>query len=284
MIIDHVTIAGPSLKQLEALFANLGLTPDYGGAHSNGVTHMSLLGFEDGSYIELISAMEQATQKEHKFWGRHIEADGGPCAWAIFVDDVAAEAERVAGHGVTIDGPHYSARQRPDGQPVEWNFAFLGDKAPGATLPFVIKDITPRKLRVQPSASVAAKEGQPPLLAGIDTVILGVKNLEPVSQLFQTVYGWSAPSIAQSDDFGARLANFSQGPVTLAAPLPAHPWLARRLAQFDESPCGYLIGTTDFETACRQFDTLPPVGWFGRRLAWLNPDKLNGIRLALIEK
>ena len=56
--IDHVTLAGSDLKALEQVFALAGLATDYGGPHSNGITHMSLLGFDDGSYIELISTLE----------------------------------------------------------------------------------------------------------------------------------------------------------------------------------------------------------------------------------
>ena len=125
--IDHVTIAGSTLARLEQAFANVGLVTDYGGPHSNGVTHMALLGFDDGSYIELISTME-AGRKDTDFWGEHIVQDGGPCAWAVYVEDVAAEAARVAQQGVTVSGPHYMNRSRPDGQLVEWELAFLGEQ------------------------------------------------------------------------------------------------------------------------------------------------------------
>ena len=47
--IDHVTIAGSDLSKMRDAFASLGLVSEYGGAHSNGITHMALLGFEDGS-------------------------------------------------------------------------------------------------------------------------------------------------------------------------------------------------------------------------------------------
>ena len=46
--IDHATLAAPTLAQLDQAFTSLGLKPVYGGPHSNQITHMSLLGFEDG--------------------------------------------------------------------------------------------------------------------------------------------------------------------------------------------------------------------------------------------
>jgi hypothetical protein len=279
--VDHVTIAGPALAEMEAAFERLGLATDYGGPHSNGITHMALLGFDDGSYIELISALEPG-RKDSYFWSEQIAGNGGPCAWAVYGEDVAAEAARVAHLGITAEGPHYMNRHRPDGQLVEWDLAFLGDQAAGATLPFIIKDITPRELRVRPSASVTAQAGKPALLTGIDKVILGVKALPEAISLFRRIYGWPEPEIKAAPDFGATLAYFSGTPVILATPLAGHAWLADRLARFDESPCAFLIGVTDFETAQKRYGLSEPAGWFGRQVAWFEPDKLNGTRLGII--
>ena len=275
LTIDHVTIAGSTLATLEAGFAAIGLTTDYGGPHSNGVTHMSLLGFDDGSYIELISSM-QPGQKDNVFWGEHIAGDGGPCAWAVYVEDVAAEADRMRRLGITVNGPNYYNRRRPDGQLVEWDLAFLGDKGAGATIPFIIKDITPCSLRVQPSAAVAGS-----VLTGIGQVVLGVESLPEAIALFQRLYYWAEPQVVDDANFGAKLAHFPESQVTLAAPLTGDDWLAARLARFGESPCAFLINTTNFE-AVQQLNLLPPVDWFGRPAAWFDPAKLNGTRLGLI--
>jgi hypothetical protein len=279
--IDHVTIAGSSLDQLEAAFSAAGLTPDYGGAHSNGITHMSLLGFDDGSYIELISSLESGA-KDPDFWGEHINGNGGPCAWAVLVEDIEAEAKRIAALDVTVVGPHYKNRSRPDGMLVEWQLAFLGDKGAGATLPFVIKDITPRRIRVQPSASVAGSPQQPALLTGIRAVILGVGSLTTTTDLFQRVYNWAVPQVADQPDFGASLAQFSQTPVIVASPLADHGWLGERLARFDDSPCGFLIGTNEFQAACRRYDLVQQSEWFGQPVAWFEPDRLSGVRLGIM--
>jgi hypothetical protein len=273
--IDHVTIAGPDLTAMERAFAASGLHTDYGGPHSNGVTHMALLGFDDGSYIELISFLEPGS-KETVFWSRHIAGNGGPCGWAVQADDVAAEAARIAALGVTVKGPNYMNRRRPDGKLVEWELAFLGDQGAGANLPFIIKDITPREWRVLPSASVAGR------LAGVAKVILGVENLEAASDLFQRVYGWPAPQTLADVAFGAKLANFSGAPVTLAVPRAADGWLSERLVRFGESPCAYLLSTTNFETACQDFRLTPSAIWFERQVAWFDPAKLNGAKLGLI--
>ena len=279
--VDHVTIAGSSLSRLEAAFSAAGLTPDYGGAHSNGITHMSLLGFDDGSYIELISSMEEG-KKDPAFWAAHIAGDGGPCAWAAYVEDIEAEAARMAGLGIKVDGPHYKNRSRPDGELVEWDLAFLGDKGAGATLPFIIKDITPRELRVRPSTSVAGSPEQPALLTGVDAVILGVGHLTEAAALLQKAYEWPSPHIEDCPDFGARLAHFDSTPVIVAASLPGQTWLSDRIARFDDSPCGFLLGTTDFASACHRFKLAQQTTWFGRPVAWFDEATLGGVRLGII--
>ena len=50
--VDHASICGSDLDTLRAAFTSIGLTPDYGGPHGNGVTQMALIGFDDGSYLE----------------------------------------------------------------------------------------------------------------------------------------------------------------------------------------------------------------------------------------
>jgi hypothetical protein len=260
---------------MEQAFASVGLPTEYGGPHSNGVTHMALLGLADGSYIELISSLEPRP-KETIFWGEHIAGNGGPCAWAIQSDDVAAEAARLEALGITVKGPVYMHRRRPDGTLVEWDLAFLGDEAAGATLPFIIKDITPREWRVQPSASVAGR------LTGVAMVVLGVEGLADAIDLFRRVYGWSAPQLKEDTIFRARLAYFAGTPVTLAAPLAQDDWLAERLARFGPSPCAFLLGTPDFETARRDFELISVAEWFGRPVAWFDPVKLGGVKLGVI--
>lgn len=273
--IDHVTIAGSSLAALEQSFAAAGLPPTYGGPHSNGVTQMALLGFEDGSYLELISFLGPGDPNTI-FWGEQIAGNGGPCAWAVESDNVGVEAARLVALGLTVKGPTYMYRRHPDGALVEWDLAFPGDQPAGATLPFFIKDITPREWRVRPSAAVAGR------LTGVAMVILGVAKLTDSIDLFRRVYGWSAPQLQEDTAFAAQLAHFTGTPVTLAAPLAHGDWLAERLARFGPSPCAYLLGTPDFEAACRDFALIPAPAWFGRTVGWFNPTKLQGVKLGVI--
>jgi hypothetical protein len=274
--IDHVTIAGPNLAPLEQAFANVGMATEYGGPHSNGVTHMALLGFADGSYIELISSLQPGV-KDAAFWGEHIVNAGGPCAWATQVEDIGAETARLAALGVPVTGPNYYQRRRPDGQLIEWELAFVGEQGVGAVLPFLIKDITPREWRARPSARVQS------WVNGVARVVLGVENLVAISQLFQHVYGWPSPALQDDPLFGATLAYFAHAPVILAAPLTQNSWLADRLAQFGESPCAYLLGALDLALTGQHFGLSRATNWFGRQVAWFNPALLHGVKLGVVE-
>jgi len=283
--IDHVTIAGSNLSEMEQSFARVGLATQYGGIHSNGITHMALLGLEDGSYLELISTVRPG--EISPLWNDAISLNGGPCAWAVAVDDMAGEVRRVTALGIPIQGPSSYHRRRPDGVLVEWDLAFPGDHGPGAVLPFFIQDRTPRELRVGPPASVSSpeKKGQvsPGRLTGVALVILGVKSINGASSLFQRLYGWRAPHLEEDPVLGASIAFFDGTPVALAAPLRGDSWLSSRLARLGELPCAFLMGTGSLEDVSRRFPLGETTIWLGRKTAWLDRDALHGIRLGVME-
>jgi hypothetical protein len=271
--IDHVTIAGRSLDRLQGLFAHLGLTTTYGGEHSNQITHMALLGFDDASYIELISRIQPG--QESPWWHRHIAGDGGPCAWAIRAQDIEQETGRMAALGVLVRGPSFYQRTRPDGRVIEWDLTFLEDGDPGANLPFLIADRSPREWRVQASESVAGSE-----LVGVTKVILGVEDFDASQDLFRRVYGWPAPEIEGQAGFGARLANFKGQPVILAAPLGDN-WLSRRLDRFGQSPCAFLIGSRDWSGSVQGRPLTTSETWFDHQVAWFETTDFAEVRLGV---
>ena len=74
--IDHVSVCGSDLETMRQAFAAVGLTTDYGGPHATDGTHMALVGFDDGSYIELI-APERAGQGNGSGWGKLMADNAG---------------------------------------------------------------------------------------------------------------------------------------------------------------------------------------------------------------
>jgi len=234
LCIDHVTVAGRDLDRLVDAFSEAGFPVEYGGSHSNGVTHMAIVGFRDGSYIELISTLESGA--ESPWWDVPIREDGGPCAWAVDVDDIEAASADLRDRGVRVDGPSGYERTREDGTLVEWDLTYLGEGDPGSTLPFLISDRTPRERRVQPTGDLSASS-----IVGIDTIVLGVADLDAAIGMFETAFDASDPTIGESDDLDAETASFSDLPVTLAEPR-GDGWLADGLAAFGPRPVAYLLG------------------------------------------
>jgi len=246
---------------------------------------MALLGFPDGSYIELISTLEPG--QAAPWWDRPIALDGGPCAWAVGNEDLAGEARRLLGLNVLVRGPAAFNRQRPDGVRVEWELLFLNQGDPGSVLPFLIQDRTPRELRAAP-APVEETPGSSHThprsrLSGVRKVVLGVFSTYAWSELFRRMYGWDLPVTAEDETFGARLSIFPGQPVILAQPLGPDSWLTRRLNRFGELPCAFLIGSRDLERSRGDFPLGETQSWSDLRLAWFDPSQLNGARLGIVD-
>lgn len=276
--VDHATVCGSDLDALRVAFASVGLTSDYGGPHGNGVTQMALIGFDDGSYLELIAPVKADDPKlaSGSEWAKFIVGNAGPCAWAVGSSDIRGDVERLKKAGIQISGQSAGSRRKPDGTTIEWEAAQVGGTA-GSLLPFMIQDKTPRELRVKPSASVKSSG-----LTGIAVVIIGVKDFDAAIASFRRAYGLEAPPIEDHKEFGAKLAYFEGTPVVLAAPFDSSSWLAERLAKFDESPVAYLLGTSDFSGAAKKYTASTETSWFGQKVAWFEVGKLRGARLGLI--
>jgi hypothetical protein len=275
--VDHASVCGSQLDAMRESFAAAGLATDYGGPHANGGTQMALLGFDDGSYLELIAPQKPGMAADSN-WAKMILGDAGPCAWAIGSQELQAELARLKSVAIETEGPSSGSRKRPDGKVIEWETARIGPGAPGAVLPFMIEDKTPRELRARPSAGV---QGSP--VTGIAVVVIGVKDLDAASALFRRAYGWSAPAVEGHKEFGARLAYFTGSPVMLATPLDQKSWLAERLQAFGEHPVAYLLGARDLSAASSRFGLSAQSKWFGRNLAWFDAKKLRGVRLGVVE-
>lgn len=275
LAIDHVTVAGADLLPLQQGFARVGLATEYGGRHSNGITHMAVLGFDDGSYIELISTVEPGMVSP--WWNRQIAADGGPCAWCARTNDLPGECERLREWGLPVLGPLPYHRDRPDGKRVEWDLAFPGAQEPGAVLPFLIQDRTPRELRIQPSPAVHQTE-----LTGIATVVIAVADLAWNAQMFQQIYGWVTRETRPDTDLEATVVSFMGTPVALAAPASRHSWLAARLAKFGDSPAVFLLRSRDLPQSESRLRTLRRGSWVNHPALWFEPDALGGIHLGII--
>jgi len=274
--IDHVTICVAELDPVQEAFASVGLTPDYGGPHVGAGTHMALLGFDDGSYFELL-APQKPGSAEKSPEAKLLAGSAGPCMWAVSTSDIKAELTRLHDLGIATDGPFPGGRTRPDGQVLKWETAGIGPGSRGDVLPFLIQDYTAHNLRVQQSASVHGSA-----LSGIAIVVVGVKDLTPAIALFRKAYGWKEPGIEEHKDMNVKLAYFAGTPVVLATPTGGDGWLAQRLAKFGDGPVAALIGTTDWKATAKSYPVSGETVWFGKRVAWFDPAKLHDLKIGVI--
>lgn len=276
--VDHVTVCGSDLDSMRAAFADVGLKTTYGGRHANGVTHMDLLPFEDGSYLELIAPMRSLAGAGSMMagWAKLMEGDAGAGAWAARCSDIHAEVDRLRAVSIEVRGPEAGSRERPDGTLLEWQTAMLGPGPAGGVLPFLIQDKTPRNLRVL-SAEFARG------LRGVAWVLIGVHDLERSIHVFQRACEWNSPKIEQHAGFGATLAHFPGTPVTLAAPLQPDSWLSKRLGQFGQCPAAFLLAASELSKAERRFALKEHTSWFGRKISWFETSRLHGTRIGFIE-
>jgi hypothetical protein len=271
LTVDHVTVAGTDLKQMQARLAVAGIVAVDGGPHSNGATRMALASFLDGSYLELIAPQANPDQKALKahYWSKQILADAGPTAWAVRAADVAAEVGRLRAAGITVSSPSRSGRKRPDGFALEWETAQIGEEPNGTFFPFLIRDFTPREARAFPKGQPTVRD-----VPGVKFVVIAVRDLKGSEARYGKAF--ALPPAAEQDDpsFGARLAWFAGTPVILATPgngsAPAQSWLAQRIERFGEGPCAFVLGSW-INGARRQ---APTTHWFGTAIWWFDSAKL----------
>ena len=273
LTMDHVPFAWSDLAELTAEFERLGLAPEYGGAHDNGVTHMSVLGFEDGSYVELIA---ERGDGEHGFWPEYIRADAGPAAWSVRVEDIVEECCRLIRAGTPVHGPLYGAREREDGTLVEWDRAVVGTAEHELLFPFPIEDRTPLHYRVSPSPSVA---GGP--LTGVGQAVLATPDLDEHVSLLRDRYRLPEPVESTVTGLG-RAASFPGEPLALAAP-EDEAWLTDRVEQFPPSPCSVLLATDDLDAVAATHPLTAPETWPDGRVAFFESELL-GRRLGVVER
>jgi Glyoxalase-like domain len=236
--VDHVTIAGTDLKQMQERLASVGIPSDFGGQHSNGATQMALTSFPDGSYIELIALQTNPDEKAlaAHYWSKQMRGNSGPAAWAIRASDVSGEAGRLRTAGIAVSAPSRSGRKRPDGTVLDWETAQVGAEPNGTFFPFLIHDFTPRESRM-------FTNGQPTTtkFGGVKLVFIAVRDLKASTARYRQAFALAAPAEKDDAKFGARLAIFDDTPVVLAVALNPQSWLAQRIERFGEGPCAFVL-------------------------------------------
>lgn len=195
--IDHVVIISADLDTAIENARAAGFTVIPGGTHGDGRTHNALISFADGAYIELI-APTGSMEGDHR-WFPRLREGGGLVDYCLLGESLEQETRAIHDRGVDYGEPFAMARNRPDGERLEWVLS----TPPGAVgehgWPFLIEDITPRELRVPGEPDQVRHENGVLGIAGI-TVL--VEDLDDAQAEFAAILGTSGRPLTApfSDD------------------------------------------------------------------------------------
>jgi Glyoxalase-like domain len=274
--IDHVTVAGEHLDLMrQALTAAAGIPTEYGGPHSNHATEMALVGFPDGSYLELmgIQPKPDPTAVAAHEWSKFLENSAGPCAFALRATDLTAEVRRLKSAGISTGGAEAAGRTRPDGTKLVWQTVSVGPGHRGSLFPFLIADLTPRENRAYPSGKPTTDR-----FTGIGKVVVGVHDLEGAIAQYRRAFNLPAPLRQRDPKFAAELAWFEGTPIVLARGLTGDSWLSRRVRDYGDAPVAFILA------AGSGIGVVGPASrasqWFDSSIFWMDDAKL-GWRLGV---
>jgi len=199
------------------------------------------------------------------YWSKRMQNDAGPCAWAVRPKDLAAEVQRLQAARVAVTSPARAGRARPDGVPLEWETANVGQGPNGMFFPFLIRDFTPREQRAYPTGKPSTQD-----FSGVARVVIAVRDLKASVKRYREAYVLAAPVEQDDTGFGARLASFAGTPVVLATPVNAQSWLAARLDKIGEGPCAFILHARNGKSYRATLKTTSKSTWFGDAISWLD--------------
>ncbi|MCL4393842.1 MAG: VOC family protein [Chloroflexi bacterium] len=211
---DHFVIVVNDLDAAMDSFRRLGFEVNPGGEHPAFGSHNAIISLADGSYLELV-AFKDAALAATSFWrdaARMLRVGEGFAGYVFGSNELASDVAELAKQSVRIGSPTTGSRTRPDGQRVEWQTAILEDTPSGA-LPFLIQDVTPRPVRVQPAQAGLGSR------ARVKEVVVAVKNADLLRGPFRALLGVEPRRVhnAADDVEGYRFA-MPWGAVVLASP------------------------------------------------------------------
>lgn len=255
MKLDHVVIVVKNLDQAVADYQQLGFTVTPGGEHADRQTHNALIGFADGSYLELIAFRVEGTTESHPWW-RFVGIGGGFADWAVHTDDVTAAVAELQALGLPYSATRDGGRLRPDGVRLHWRGT---TPAPERGLPFLIEDLTPRDLRVPSGLSTEHANGA----VAIATVVIAVSDLDAAAQQYGGLLGYPLADPAPDPLLASLTIPFPcDGTSVLLTSAEAGP-IHERVERMGPGPYALLITAT------------------GDRSGWLDPERSHGAALRL---
>jgi len=135
----------------------------------------------------------------------------------------------------------------------------------------VISDTQPRSNRVPRTVDVEETG-----VTGIDTVVIGVQDLEPLAETIAAVLGLEPPENRSVDDGAMTVSRFTDSPVVLATPETDSGWLAERIDRYGAGVCAFVLGADRPERVADTSHVVAESTWFDRPIRWLDTSVYGG--------
>ncbi|MBF0280483.1 MAG: VOC family protein [SAR324 cluster bacterium] len=243
MMLDHVVLKVDDLEHAVEKYSKMGFTVFPGGEHENFGSHNALIAFSDGTYIELIAFRTPVPPQRRIEKSQELKRSGktrifsrvlpwgvvseGLLDFALLPSDEEESFEKLKRRQLDIEGPMLMQRKRPDGKEISWEMAFPDHD----DLPFLIRDITPRNLRLPSDCSHAIA------VSGISRLFMVIRDLSSSQSRYETLLSTKARAYCDSQLPGGKSCAFPCGSteIVLMEPDPANPDLKIFLEERGES-------------------------------------------------
>jgi len=182
--LDHVVLVVLDLDAAVAEYRSRGFSVTPGGEHAGGLTHNALVGFHDGSYLELIAFHDLPAASGKHGWAPVAERGGGWADFALLSNDIAQDAAALG--ALVARPPEDGGRTRPDAVAISWRVVRLEKP-----LPFLIEDLTARELRVPHEDAANHANGT----TGVASIVLGATDPVRVAERYMRLRERGAPVV-----------------------------------------------------------------------------------------
>lgn len=232
---DHFIILVNNLDAAMQTYRRLGFDVRAGGEHPSMGSHNALIAIADGTYIELVAFKDTALAAKG-YWRAgvdRLQIGEGFGGYVLSSNDLANDVAQIKSRGTVTaplqyDEPKPGSRVRLDGQRVEWHTAMFNG-SPVGLLPFLIQDITPHALRIEPPTEGIGSR------ARVKEVVVAIKDGEPARKAYHSLLD-KEPKLVHNvanDVLGYRIA-MDWGSIVLAHPEKSGNAMADQLEQRGE--------------------------------------------------
>ncbi len=144
--LDHLVILVQDLEAAIRDYGRLGFRVTPGGEHADGLTRNALVPFWDGTYLELVAFVDPEDGRDNVWGWRGFLPSEGLVDYCAASGGLRDEVGRLRGLGLGVEDLGEGGRRLPGGEEIRWRSASIAQE--GKILPFLIEDVTPRRMRV----------------------------------------------------------------------------------------------------------------------------------------